>query len=92
MATFENIHIEYSGPRPYAVLGVAWEHMTVSGLCELEYVGHHFIVFNMWHFNEDYTTQMKSTLDDIATELKGRIEYSVPNHGLYFERQWEEEE
>lgn len=90
MATFEDIQIEYSGPRPCAVLGVAWAYMTTSGLCELKYIGPNFIVFNMWHFNEEYTMDMKSELDDIATG--GNIKYSVPDHGLYFERQWGEEE
>ena len=91
MSVYEDICIRYSGSNPHRIMTIAQNFMTIRGLCEIEYAGPECVVFTLWHFNEDYTTQMKSALDDVVTELKGRIEYSVPDHGLYFERQWEEE-
>ena len=92
MSVYEDIHIRYSGPNPHRIMTIAHNFMTIRGLCEIEYAGPECVDFTLWHFNEDYTTQMKSVLDDVVTELKGRIEYLKPTHGLYFERQWEEEE
>lgn len=92
MATFEDIHIEYFGVKPHAILTFAINYMTPSGLCEVESSGAEYIFFTLWHFNDDNTAMMKAVLDDTVQKLGGNIEYSVPNHGLYFERQWEESE
>ena len=92
MSVYEDICIRYSGSNPHRIMMIAQNFMTIRGLCEIEYAGPEYVVFTLWHFNEDYTTQMKSALDDVVTELKGRIEYLKPTYELYFERQWEEEE
>lgn len=91
MSVYEDIRIRYSGSNPYRIMAIARNFMTVRGLCEIEYAGPEFVDFTLWRFNEDYTMQMKSTLNDVIKEIKGRIEYLKPPHGLYFERQWEEE-
>ena len=92
MSVYEDIRIRYSGPNPYRIMTIAQDFMTIRGLCEIEYAGPEFVDFTLWRFNEDYTTQMRLVLDDVATEFKGKIEYLKPTHGLYFERQWGEEE
>ena len=89
MATFENIRILYYGDMPHAVMAIAIDHMTASGLCEVRYVGPQFIDFILWRFNTEYTAEMKAMLDEAAKQLEGSIEYWMPIHGLIFEREWE---
>ena len=75
MASFTDLHLRYSGVKPYALIKMALEEFTETVVVSVDYATSESVTLTLCHCNEDYVDTFTAKAKAFATLVEGEIEF-----------------